>query len=84
MAVTKINNIDKSVSKAGLTNNSAASKQRLKREKWYDKDCKNVRKKLRQQSNLKHRQPQNTDLRQNYVETLREYKQFMRQYECEQ
>ena len=79
MAVTKINYIyHKSASKAGLIKNNSVSKQRLKKEEWYDKDCKNVRKKLRQQSNLKHHQPQNTDLRQNYVETLREYKQIIR------
>ena len=79
-AVTEILQIfHKSANKAGLTKKSCKTKQKPKGDEWFDEDCKNIRKKLRNLSNLKHHQPENTDLRQNYAETLREYKRTLKQ-----
>lgn len=51
--------------------------QRSKIEKWFDKECESARKKLRQLSNQKHKLSQNTEHRQKYCETLKNYKQII-------
>ena len=52
--------------------------KKRKQEKWFDSECKSMRKKLRQLSNQKHRDPDNQDLRIQYGDTVKEYKQTLR------
>ncbi len=53
-------------------------KKKLDTDRWFDLDCKTLRKKLRNLSNQKHRQPENQDLRLHYCEALRQYKATLR------
>ena len=46
----------------------------MNRERWFDSDCKTVRKTLRKVSNQKHRNPDSQELRLTYGETLKQYK----------
>ena len=39
--------------------------------KWFDNDCKNIRKTLRKLSNQKHRDPDNQNIRLRYYDTLK-------------
>lgn len=57
--------------------NNVRRKQPMK--KWFDKDCHTQRVKLRNASNLKHRQPDNLSLRENYHEILKNYKRIISQ-----
>jgi hypothetical protein len=43
-------------------------------DKWFDEECKNLRKKLRSLSNQKHRDPENLSLRLHYSESLKRYR----------
>ena len=43
-------------------------------DKWFDEECKNLRKKLRKLSNQKHRNPENLSLRINYGESQKQYR----------
>lgn len=53
-------------------------KKKLDTDKWFDSDCRALRKNLRTISNQKHRQPQNQELRSQYCEALRQYKAALR------
>lgn len=53
-------------------------KKYLDTDKWFDLDCKALRKNLRNLSNQKHRQPDNPDLRLLYCEALKQYKATLR------
>ena len=50
-----------------------------KSENWFDTECKNIRKNLRKLSNQKHNQPYNSDLHLKYCQTLKEYKNTLKQ-----
>uniref|UniRef100_A0A3B1JC70 ribonuclease H n=1 Tax=Astyanax mexicanus TaxID=7994 RepID=A0A3B1JC70_ASTMX len=52
--------------------------KKMKKEKWYDYECQSIRKELRKLSNLKHRQPEDQDLRKKYFDTLKQYKHSIR------
>ena len=43
-------------------------------DKWFDEECKNLRKKLRSLSNQKHREPENLSLRLHYGEWRKQYR----------
>ena len=43
-------------------------------DKWFDEECKNLRKKLRNVSNQKQRDPENLSLRLRYGESLKQYR----------
>jgi len=47
-------------------------------EQWFDLDCKTMRKKIRQLSNQKHSQPNDADLRHQYCEEPKQYKNTLR------
>uniref|UniRef100_A0A9J8AFQ2 ribonuclease H n=1 Tax=Cyprinus carpio carpio TaxID=630221 RepID=A0A9J8AFQ2_CYPCA len=53
-------------------------KKNLDTDRWFDSDCKALRKNLRNLSNQKHRQPENQELRLHYCEALRKYKVTLR------
>ena len=45
---------------------------------WFDEECKNLRKKLRNLSNQKHRDPENMSLRLHYGESLKQCRNTIR------
>ena len=47
-------------------------------DKCFDEECKNIRKKLRNMSNQKHRDPENLSLRLHYGESLKQYRNTLR------
>ncbi len=76
--VQDLNNIlYKTAQKSNLTT-VKPKKKRLDTDKWFDLDCKALRKNLRNLSNQKHRQPDNPDLRLHYCEALKQYKATLR------
>lgn len=52
--------------------------KKTNRERWFDSDCKSIRKILRNISNQKHRNPDSLELRLSYCETLKQYKNTLR------
>lgn len=54
------------------------SKNQNVSDKWFDNECKTIRKHLRQMSNKKHKQQNNPELRYEYFETLKQYKQTLK------
>ncbi len=48
--------------------------KKLDTDRWFDSECKALRKNLRSLSNQKHHQPENQDLRLLYCQALRQYK----------
>jgi hypothetical protein len=46
--------------------------------KWFDEECKNLRKKLRNPSNQKHRDPENLSLRLHYGESVKQHRNTLR------
>ena len=78
-AVENLNNIfDVTASLANLKPSQRKTKNKDNTDKWYDNDCKNLRTKLRNLSNQKHREPDNQNTRQQYCETLKQYKNTVR------
>ncbi len=76
--VQDLNNIlYKTAQKSNLTT-VKPKKKRLETDKWFDLDCKALRKNLRNVSNQKHRQPDNPDLRLHYCAALKQYKATLR------
>uniref|UniRef100_A0A671YR74 ribonuclease H n=1 Tax=Sparus aurata TaxID=8175 RepID=A0A671YR74_SPAAU len=65
---------------ASLSNLKCKTKQpkKMNRERWFDSDCKTIRKTLRKVSNLKHRNPDSQELCLSYCETLKQYKNTLR------
>ena len=53
-------------------------KNSISNKKWFDKECKDLRRNLRKLSNQKHRDPNNNELRQKYWETHKEYNYIIR------
>ncbi len=53
-------------------------KKKLDTDRWFDSDCKALRKNLRNVSNQKHSQPENQALCLHYCEALRQYKATLR------
>ena len=49
----------------------------LSNKKWFDKECRFKKHELRKISNLKHRDPLNANLREQYQDTLTEYKKLL-------
>jgi hypothetical protein len=47
-------------------------------DKCFDEECKNLRKKLRNLSNQKHRDPENLSLHLHYGESLKQYRNTLR------
>ena len=47
--------------------------------KWFDKECRLKRHELRKLANLKHRDPLNITLRENYHTVLKQYKNVLKQ-----
>lgn len=79
-AVESLNNIfdlTASLSKLKASNRKTRKNNNI-HDKWYDNDCKNLRRQLRDLSNLKHRDPDNQDTRLQYGETLKHYKNTIR------
>ena len=78
-AAENLKNIfDVTASLANLKPSQRKTKNKDNADKWYDKDCKNLRTKLRNLSNQKHREPDNQITRQQYCETLKQYKNTVR------
>ena len=79
-AVETINNIfDLTASLANLKIQNRRARKNNENDKWYDNDCKNLRKELRKLSNQKHRDPDNENTRLQYWEKLKQYKNTVRQ-----
>jgi hypothetical protein len=73
MAVQEVKNIfDKVDKKADLR------KKKRFTEKWFDTECKKMRKELRHLSNQEHRHPRNTDQRMQYFTSLKRYKETIK------
>ena len=78
-AVESLNNIfDLTASLANLKPSQRKSRKQDNTDKWYDNDCKNLRTRLRNLSNQKHREPDNENTRLQYSETLKQYKNTVR------
>ena len=79
-AVESLNKIfESTASLANLKVSNRKARKNVENDKWYDNDCKNLRKKLRQLSNQKHRDPENQNTRIHYGETLKQYKNTIRE-----
>ena len=46
--------------------------------KWFDKECNTARVKLRNESNLKHRNPADKSIRQSYHESLKQFRSLLK------
>ena len=69
LAVENLNSIfDLSASLSNLKISNRKPKKMNNNDKWFDEECKNLRKKLRNLSNQKHRDPENLSLRLHYGE----------------
>ena len=80
MAVESLNNIfDTSALQSNLkVSNSQSRNKNNINDKWFDDECKNTRKTLRNLSNQKHRDPDNNNIRLHYYETLKHYRNTIR------
>ena len=76
--VKNVNNIFKKAALISNLKKKVNSQKKIKAETWFDKDCKEIRQKLRKLSNQKHRDQQNPDLRFAYFDTLKHYKHSLR------
>jgi hypothetical protein len=63
---------------ASLSNKKNSTKQRNNNYKWFDEECKNLRKKLRNQCNQKHRDTYSLNLCLRYGKTLKQYSTILR------
>ncbi len=74
MAVNELNMLfHRSAQKAELIRKNK-KKSKKQAHDWFDSECQGIRKHLRQLSNLKHQQPENTTLRIEHCETLKTFK----------
>ena len=79
LAVEHINHtFDYLAEMSALQTHKKRTNMKKKDEKWFDLDCKIIRKKLRKLSNQKHRQPNSADLHLRYHEELKQYKKTLR------
>ena len=75
MAIDYINMIfQKAAIKADLIKQKRKPVKRQNADKWFDQECKTIRKDLRKIANEKHRQPNNPALRIRYNDVLNKYK----------
>jgi hypothetical protein len=74
LAVENLNIFDLSASLSNLKMSSRQPKKMNNNDKWFDEEWKNLRKKLRNLSNQKHKFPENLSLRLNYGESLKQYR----------
>lgn len=78
LALNDINNIFNQLAFMCNLKKSSKKKPKNNNEKWFDKECKTIRTTLRELSNKKHRDPDNQELRHQYQEALKQYKQTIR------
>ena len=79
MAVNNINSIfEKTAEKAQLKKKKKINPKFKKEDIWFDLECQNMRKELRNLSNHKHRDPNNMNIRLLYCERLKKYKHTLR------
>ena len=81
IALNQLNNIFTEAGKLSLplkTFNHKNRKNKIIKKKWFDKECKINRVKLRKISNLKHRNPDKVESRDEYQNSLRDYKNLLR------
>lgn len=79
MAVNNINSIfEKTAEKAQLKKKKKINPKFKKEDIWFDLECQNMRKELRNLSNHKHRDPNNMNIRLLYCEMLQKYKRTLR------
>lgn len=75
LAAEEISDIyNRAAKKANLLKNCKNVKRKPSKQKWFDHECREKRKILRQLSNKKHHDQKNTCVRQNYCEALKDYK----------
>ena len=60
-------------------NSNRKPKKMNNNHKWFDEECKNIRKKLRNLSNQKHRNPEYRSLLLHYGESLKQYRNTLQQ-----
>ena len=78
-AVESLNNIfNHTASISCLKTTNRTHKNSQENEKWFDRDCKAIRKNVRLLSNQKHRRPNDPGLRLNYFNELKKYKNTLR------
>ena len=79
LAVNNINSIfEKTAEKAQLKKKKKINPKFKKEDIWFDLECQNMRKELRNLSNHKHRDPNNMNIRLLYCEMLKKYKRTLR------
>ena len=79
LAVENLNSIfDLSASLSNLNISSRQPKKIKNNDKWFDEECKNLRKKLRNLSKQKHRDPENLSLCLHCGESLKQYRNTLR------
>ena len=75
MAVRDLNNIfDDLATLANLKKPQKPQNRNHKDEKWFDLECKRLRRSFRNLSNQKHREPDNQQIRNKYLQTLKQYR----------
>ena len=65
-----------------LENKKAKNRRKITntaQKKWFDKDCRIKRHHLRKLANLKHKDPTNVEIRANYHDALKAYKETLQQ-----
>jgi hypothetical protein len=80
--ITEFENIPLETSKKSLKRKRKKHRSKINnkaQKKWFDKDCRMQRHQLRKLANLKHKDPTNIELRANYHDTLKTYKQLLEQ-----
>ena len=79
LVVENLNSIfDLSASLSNLKMSNRQPKKINSNGKWFDEECKNLRKELRNLSNQKHSDPENLSLRLHYGESLKQYRNTLR------
>ena len=78
IAVEHINHIFMQTAKKSQLKQAKNKPKNPKDDNWFDKECKEIRQKLRMLSNQKHREPGNIDVRLLYCDTLKQYKRTLR------
>lgn len=73
-AVNKINSIFHHLALLSNLKISEQKHKQINNNKWFDIECKNLRKTLRRLSNQKHRDPDNQNIRLQYDDVLKQYK----------
>ena len=80
LSVKKVENILITTAKCCLKIRAGKTRKRIKslsNKKWFDKECRSKRHELRKLANKKHRHPLNTTIREQYHDTLAQYKKLL-------